>query len=281
MPRVTISRSEAARLAERLDAEVAYQLAADAPATLAAAHGIGVTRLGEGVVTWARELDVLAHNRALGFGLERPLDGATLEAIEAQFVAAGAPRFMLQVSPVAQPETLPELLAARGFTLHNRWVKLSRPTADPPSAPTTLTVESIGPEHADAWSHVLVTGFGLPEGLAPLWATRVGRPGWTHYLAYDGDTPAAGAALYVQEGVAWLGGMATLETFRGRGAQGALIARRLRDAAGHGCDVAVTETAEPTGTRDAPSWRNMKRFGFEELYRRPNWVRTLRPAPAA
>ena len=32
------------------------------------------------------------------------------------------------------------------------------------------------------------------------------------------------------------------------------------------------ETAEDTITRDAPSFRNLRRLGFEVAYRRPNYI---------
>ncbi len=72
----------------------------------------------------------------------------------------------------------------------------------------------------------------------------------------------------------YLGPAVTLESHRGRGAQSALIARRLREAAALGVDLVTVETAAETDERPVvQSYRNLRRLGFEEAYRRPNYLR--------
>ena len=85
--------------------------------------------------------------------------------------------------------------------------------------------------------------------------------------------PIAGAALYQHEGVADLWGAATIPEYRGRGAQGALMVRRINDAAAVGCRWLVSETVEETAENPNPSYHNMLRLGFEIAYLRPNYVR--------
>jgi hypothetical protein len=116
------------------------------------------------------------------------------------------------------------------------------------------------------------TTFGFPE-LANAWvASLVGKPGWHHYMAFDGDEPAAAAALFVHEGIGWCGFAATDTRFRKRGAQSALIARRINDACELGCQWLTTETAEDTPEKPNPSYHNMCRMGFETAYLRPNYI---------
>jgi L-amino acid N-acyltransferase YncA len=72
----------------------------------------------------------------------------------------------------------------------------------------------------------------------------------------------------MRDGFAWLGAAGTVASHRGRGAQGALIARRIEDARARGCHSFTTEIApEPN-----PSAHNMERAGFHVAYSRPSWV---------
>jgi len=235
-----------------------------------------MTRLDDTLAFWAATVDILAFNRAIGLGVGNVAVPGTIDALTDAFTIAGAPRFMIQLCPDAQPATLRGWLEARGFTHHNNWVKLWRDVSPIEARPTDLRVEQIDRDRRTDFAHVLGTGFGFPESIAPWSGAAVGADGWRHYLAMDGDTPCGTGALFVRGEVGWLGMAATLATHRGRGSQGALIARRVSDAAKLGCRFVVVETAEETPARPAPSYRNMIRFGFQVAYLRPNFVKVLR-----
>ena len=66
---------------------------------------------------------------------------------------------------------------------------------------------------------------------------------------------------------------ATVPSHRGKGAQGALLARRIADANESGARATVTETGRPEPGEEAkhPSYRNILRAGFEEAYVRINY----------
>jgi GNAT superfamily N-acetyltransferase len=115
----------------------------------------------------------------------------------------------------------------------------------------------------------------MPDVLDPWLSAMVGRPGWDHYAAWDGEQLVATGAVFVAERTAWFGFAATLEGHRSQGAQSALITRRFAAALARGCDWVVTETAEQTTERLAPSYKNLQRLGFTEAYRRDNYVVTL------
>ncbi len=84
----------------------------------------------------------------------------------------------------------------------------------------------------------------------------------THdFLAIIDDVPAACGSLNIVKGVGWLGGAATLQEFRGRGLQQALLAYRLQLASELNCAF-VACTAVP----DGQSARNLERLGFQLLY---------------
>ena len=80
---------------------------------------------------------------------------------------------------------------------------------------------------------------------------------------------AGGASLRVCAGVAQLCGAATAPAHRRRGAQSAMLATRLADAARQGCDGAVV-TTQP----GSKSQQNVQRQGFELLYTRAILVRS-------
>ncbi len=133
-------------------------------------------------------------------------------------------------------------------------------------------------EDAGDFAQVVVGGYGLPEWAGALAANVVGRPGWSCYVAYEGREPAGAGALFVHEGVGWLGFGATLPEFRGRGAQSAILAARIEDARIQGCSTVVTETGELEEGRPAGSYRNILRAGFREAGVRPNY-RAPSPPP--
>jgi GNAT superfamily N-acetyltransferase len=79
--------------------------------------------------------------------------------------------------------------------------------------------------------------------------------------------------LCIHEGVALLGGAATVPEMRRRGLQTALIAARMQYAFEHGCDLLMM-VAEPGSN----SQRNAERNGFRVAYTRPKW-RLAHPRP--
>lgn len=246
-----------------------------APADAARALGLHRVRAGEGCAFLAPGADVLALNKVLGLGLDAPATEADLDAVVRAYRSAGARRFFIQLSPTAAPPDLPDALTRRGFRLHNHWVKLVRDLHGPlPAAPTALAVEEIGRTHAARFGELVAPAFDWPAPMAAVLAATVGRPGWRHYLALDGAEPAAAAGLYVRDGIAYFGPAVTLDAHRRRGAQSALIARRLREARAMGASLAVVDTAAPTEAHPVPSLRNLRRLGFGVAYHRPNYLFT-------
>ncbi|MCP6769874.1 hypothetical protein NL529_34010, partial [Klebsiella pneumoniae] len=76
---------------------------------------------------------------------------------------------------------------------HRKWVRDLR--AVPPRA-TALRLERVRPRYARAFATLAAEAFA--GGLLPArdwYAACVGRPGWTHYVTYDGNTVAGCGAL--------------------------------------------------------------------------------------
>jgi GNAT superfamily N-acetyltransferase len=261
---------------ERLESIEAITFAdefAAAPPAVVAAAGLGFEWVGDTLVAWASRVDVLMFNRAFPVGQSRPVTADALGAIAQRFDARGVPRSFLQIAPGARPAELVRWLGPLGWQRHNRWAKFARPLEQLPPLPEHVRVDVIGADRADDFGRVLVESFRMPPPMRAWQAALVGRPRWRHYLAcVEGETVGC-AAMFTHDGLASLGQAGTLEHARGRGVQGALIARRLRDAAGLGCTHAVVETAEDLPDKPAPSFRNQLRHGFELCYYRDNYLR--------
>src|SRR5580765_2810881 len=209
-----------------------------------------IAELGGATCTLLPGLGARIFNRVLGLSSIEPLD-----EIAAFF---GDEPWWVSDSHGLGPE-----LEERGFERDYSWMKFSRGTG-PRQAQSDLTVERVAEDRAGDFAGVVVGGFGMPDWCLPLAVNLVGRPGWSCYVAYDGSEPAGAGALYVHEGVGWLGLGATLPQLRGRGAQSALLAARIEDARRQGCREVTTETGELEDDKPSNSYRNIVRAGFRE-----------------
>jgi GNAT superfamily N-acetyltransferase len=171
---------------------------------------------------------------------------------------------------VSDSHDLGEELEGRGFTRDYGWMRFTRGVG-PRQARSDLTVRQVGPDRAEDFAAVVIGGFGMPGWTSPLAANVVGRPGWSCYIAYDGDAPAGAGALFLHGEIGWLGLGATLPSFRGRGAQSAILAARIEEARRRRCRAVTTETGELEEGRASGSYRNILRAGFREAGVRKNY----------
>ena len=269
---------------EAVEAAAFGDLYAAASPDVAAAVGLSVTAGGGATLLAVNRIDVLALNRVIGLGLRQPAGDADLEHLWEQLRASGAPRYFIQVAPVPGHETLIQRLERAGLAHYNNWMRLQRHLNDLDALPAPspgIDVREIDRSGGADFSRIVAAAFQYPPMIAPLTEGPIGRPGWRHYLAFDGDTPIAAAAMFVSDTAAWFGFAATDAAHRRRGAQHALVMRRLRDAARAGCTWISVETAEDTVIKDAPSFRNLRRLGFTIAYRRPNYLWTKAPTAVA
>lgn len=168
-------------------------------------------------------------------------------------------------------QTSPELLralAARAFFQSSfRTVLYGIPDANQPAPARGITVQ----EQTDrqVFCEVAWENRFIPHGDRELWleVTRAQFAESRCYVAFVDGVPAAQAAMYVNEGVASFGFGATLDKYRGRGCQSALLAVRISDAARAGCDL-VTVQANPGSI----SQRNVERAGLRVAYTKAIWT---------
>jgi GNAT superfamily N-acetyltransferase len=213
----------------------------------------------------------LRFNRAMGFGLDRPGTPDDVVALKAFYASHGIPTFRIAFPPVAEPVGFETTLEGAGFGVYSHLVKWARDTS-PLTSTTTLRLERCVPGEAEAMDQVLRAAFGGPVYSVPFASALIGRTHWHHYVARDGGTIVAAAAMYVREGLAWLGAAGALASHRGRGAQRALIARRIDDARALGCHTITLDTEVDLPEKPNPSYRNVERLGFQVVYHRTNWA---------
>ncbi|WP_437296710.1 N-acetyltransferase [Sorangium sp. So ce426] len=212
-------------------------------------------------------------SRAVGLGLNGPVEARDVEALEDFFASRGTAARIL-VSPFAHPSLLARL-GERGFRLDSLDTVLVRHLAPAVEAhapePAThggLVVRRAAREDASAWVAASLSAFATPgeppSDRADIFEAGFHVPGAAYFLASSatGAGPVAGVgAVYVHERVALLFAGGTLAAHRGRGVQRALIDARLPYARDAGCDLAYS-VAEAGST----SQRNLERAGLVAVY---------------
>jgi hypothetical protein len=236
--------------------------------------GFATREIGGGVGFALRAHENPFFNRVIGLGVTQPATPADVDATIAFFDEHDRSFVAVSIAPGAEPPELVAWFEERGFPVSRRWPKLWRSLRDlPEPPPTSLRVQSIGRDRAEDFATIVNAAFEFGEELEPALPLAVGRPGWSHYLGFDGDRPVAAGAMYVTGDIAWMGFGATLEAARGRGGQSAIFHRRMSDARDAGCRLAFTETGPDSEEEPNHSFRNMIRLGFQVGYHRPNYVR--------
>lgn len=233
----------------------AAEYAAYVDAFRSAPEAADVAEIGGATCTLVKGLGSRMFNRVLDLTSTEPLD-----EIAAFY---GSEPWWVSDSHGLGPE-----LEQRGFTKDYGWMKFSRGVS-PREAHSDLDVRLA--DRPEDFANVVVEAYGMPESVAPIASRVVGRPGWSCYVAYAGSEPAGAGALFVHEGVGWLGYAATRERFRGRGAQSAILATRIEAARQQGCRTVITETGELAEGRPSASYRNIVRAGFREAGVRANF----------
>jgi GNAT superfamily N-acetyltransferase len=266
----------AMRATELGEAEFMFQLFSRADDRSRSELGMAQRRLGAGEVTvMAKDPTGGFWSRVIGLGVDEPVTAQAVdEAIDFARTHGGA-SLTFQIAPEAEGGW-ERLLAERGATPGSAWVKFAGAATPRPDVPTDLSVAPLGAEHGEEFARVMGIGFGMPlDSALPGWFARVPRwreAGFTTYGAWDGEHLVACATLFVGGDIGTLSGAATLPSHRGRGAQGALMTRRINDAAAAGCAWITCETGAETPGSPNPSLHNMRRIGLTELYERRNWV---------
>lgn len=229
-----------------------------------------VRRWGRATGLVSRRANIVAVNRAIGFGFERPLDSVQFEELRAFYQEQGKSRWFLECSPDASIDMA--TVMAAGGVVGGTLTKLVAELSDRVELPAPR-VEVACASASDSTTFMDLVGaqMGVPVELRHGIVSTIGEPGWHFYFAVADEQPVAGAAMFIEGNGAWLGLAGTLPEYRNRGAQTALLLRRMQDAKRAGCRWVSAETFPEAGAPN-PSLSNMRRLGWRELYHRP-WYR--------
>jgi GNAT superfamily N-acetyltransferase len=235
--------------------------------------GITGKRFGTATAVRTDIFPGFSHNRVPGLGLSSGLDEKTLVEIK-KFYEGSKNIYALQLVPHILNNETKELLERQGFVFKKNWVRFYRDVSPIENVRTDLVVKQVGKQYADTYGEILTRIFDFPRELACTMTSVMEAENWKHFMAFDGEKPVTTGSVYSGSDTAWIGFAATEPTHRGRGGQAAVLAARINAAREHGCKWISVETAEETAEHDAPSYRNMLRYGFRLLYKRPNYVFT-------
>ena len=213
-------------------------------------------------------------NMIFGAGFDGPVTGADVQAVE-RFYAERAAQAAISLSPLADP-SLAATLGLRGWVLTDFENVLIRELGAsellvPETARGVTIAAAETREQRFAWGRLSASAFEAP-GAPSAEVVRLGeamaaRDDSTLLTGLVDGEEAGTGALWIDDGMGWLLGDATLPRLRRRGVQSALLAERTRMAEAAGCEFAVTEAA-PGGT----SQRNMERLGFRVAYTRVEMI---------
>ena len=218
---------------------------------------------GDGYLTIdpSRQGDIASanFNRVYLCGREQGVEEDSVGRWIDLFQQHGVKKFFVWLSPGPDMHTVRGWLEAGGFS-RVPWVRY--PTLlherSAPAAPfkTDLDLREV------TAAEIAAARDQLGSTLWPGYVLSAGKPGFFHYMAFDGARPVASAALAAFEDMAYLLSASTAEPDRKRGAQQALIAARLARAEALGCAIVVSETLNIL----EHSLRNLQRAGFREVY---------------
>ena len=174
-------------------------------------------------------------NRVYLCGREAGMEpGSVAQWIEL-FAASGVKKFFVWLSPGPDMDAVRGWLVASGCSRirHLSYPTLVRTVAEPVRFSTELDVREVGVEDIEAARD------------------QLGETLWQEYARSAG-----------KEGLGYLFSAATAEADRNRGAQQALIARRIEQAERGGCTMLVSETLSIL----EHSLHNLQRAGFRQIY---------------
>jgi GNAT superfamily N-acetyltransferase len=227
-----------------------------------------VGRSGAVPLVALRAVDRVDLNRVIALGVDSAVREPELDAVCSFYEHNDQTNFRIEVTPVGRPAALTEWILARGLSSDGMGTfKLWRPAGSPPGTAPPVTVRRLTRSDAATLASLSVAAWGAwntPISLAPWFGASVGHGGFRHYGVFDGERLVATGALFVGDGLGWLGFDATHPRYQGRGLRQAISSARMADAAAEGCSSVHAESALP------PSRRALK-DGWRFLYEKANY----------
>ncbi len=228
-----------------------------------------IDRSGSLPLVALRAVDRGDFNRVIGLGVHEPATTQDLDAIFSFYQAHQQRNFWIEATPLSRPAELSGWLTSRALTCAGPGTfKMWRRVESPPEIPSAVNVRPLGPENAEALVAVNIAAWGawsMPVSMAAWFGAALGAAGVRHYGVFESDRLVATGALFVADGLGWLGFDATHPRYQGRTLRQAISAVRMEDAAAQGCQFVHAETSV------APTRRAI-RDGWHLLYEKQNYA---------
>jgi hypothetical protein len=203
-------------------------------------------------------------SRVFCLGLEKPATAKTVERIFEVYHEEGIEAFLIHLSPMARPTTLPRILEEHGLKLGGREAVAVREATRVRRPDPFFKIQRVESSDREAIVSILEGIGGLPPSFIELISKSAGQPRWNQFIALDGTKPYALSGIYIRGDSAWMAPGWTLPDYRNRGAHAALISQCINTAADAGCSWITT--SYPARTEDRT--RSFERAGFNLLYLR-------------
>lgn len=168
--------------------------------------------------------------------------------------------FRLNIPGIAGPDKLDEILLKKGFKPKGCINKFYRSTYSVKDTGLSHDIRELCKEQAEVFDDII-----SPEK-RKIFTHIIGKPEWHTYAVYENNIPISAASMYMHEDTAWLGFAATLPDHRNKGAQSALLVKRMIEAKKLNCNWI---TAATHGDNTNSSYKNLTRLGFTVLYTCP------------
>jgi GNAT superfamily N-acetyltransferase len=269
------ANAEWSDLAERTEAVAMRRIIEDQVPEVREQLAMSTHACGDGVHTVVVRDPMWGYwNKALGFC--DVVDEEVVAQVRTRAETLGVAAVGLLLQPRVVAEDWPAITRRQHLTRDTLFVKCFGP-AEPREVETDLRIDRLGPEHADDFVRIMAVGFGIEpsdEAEAMFAAEQFFDGDWSTYGAWDGATLVAVARMLavVETDAVALFGAATLPAGRNRGAQGALLDARIREARDRGLRWASAETWMESEGNPNPSQHNMRRAGLTEVHTRHSWV---------
>ncbi|RPI15532.1 MAG: hypothetical protein EHM58_13995 [Ignavibacteriae bacterium] len=231
-----------------------------APAQVQIESNISYENFGPAIFQSAITQPSDISNRVMNLGIFEEADESFIDFMIDYFSSANSKEINIQLSPIAMPENLLDLLWKKGFFHSGNVSRFYRDTFSVPVLQTDFEVKEIDEEQASVFGKLVE-----PERIN-LFTHPIGKQNWHFYIVLDKGKAIAAACMYIHEDTAWFGWAATLEKYKNKGAQSALIAKRIIDAKNLGCKWITSTTS---GDEKNASYHNLMKFGFNLMFKRP------------
>ncbi len=272
--------------AEWIELQVLRSVHENCPDDVRERLGLELHPCGDVLCALARHDSSILLNRAAGLGVPKPAHATELRQVMETYERAGIARYLVHLHR-DRIDVSDEQLDEAGLEKARGWRKFHRDLSPPVESDTELSLRELQPSDerlVEAFAQISAQAFDLTSECIGLITALVRDPRWHLFLTLAGESPAGTGALFVDapggegERIGWLDFGATAPQFRRRGAQRAVMARRIARAIELGCSELVTATGEAVLGDPQHSYRNILRAGFVEGRLRENWRPRSTPA---